>query len=119
MPTHRRRSKPTPTATRPTTATSRSPHASTHRASRTRSDPCVTGVGGTSTAISQAGVTGETGWQTTKYTLVSGAWAPTTPFLYGGGGGYSSNIAEPDYQVAAGIHSPNGGRALPDVAMDG
>lgn len=83
------------------------------------SDPYVTGVGGTSTAITPAGVTGETGWQTTKYTIVSGAWSPTTPFLYGGGGGYSSNIAEPDYQVAAGIHSPNGGRALPDVSMDG
>ncbi|HAM25930.1 MAG TPA: serine protease, partial [Microbacteriaceae bacterium] len=82
------------------------------------SDPYVTGVGGTSTAITQAGVTGETGWQTTKYTIVNGAWAPVSPFLYGGGGGYSSNIAEPDYQVAAGIHSPNGGRALPDVSMD-
>lgn len=82
------------------------------------SDPYVTGVGGTSTAITQAGVIGETGWQTTKYTVVSGAWAPVSPFLYGGGGGYSSNIAEPAYQVAAGIHSPNGGRALPDVSMD-
>ncbi|NVN00834.1 S8 family serine peptidase, partial [Arthrobacter sp. SDTb3-6] len=82
------------------------------------SDPYVTGVGGTSTAIEPTGITGETGWQTTKYGLASGAWAPTVPFLYGGGGGYSSNIAEPDYQVAAGIHSPNGGRALPDVSMD-
>ncbi|HEY2556217.1 MAG TPA: serine protease, partial [Diaminobutyricibacter sp.] len=82
------------------------------------SDPYVTGVGGTSTAITQAGVTAETGWQTTKYGLSSGAWAVTVPFLYGGGGGYSSNISEPAYQVAAGIHSPNGGRALPDVSMD-
>ena len=82
------------------------------------SDPYVTGVGGTSTAITQAGIVGETGWQTTKYTIVNGAWAPTVPFQYGGGGGYSSNIAEPDYQIAAGIHSPNGGRALPDVSMD-
>jgi subtilase family serine protease len=82
------------------------------------SDPYVTGVGGTSTAITPAGVVGETGWQTTKYALASGAWAPVSPFLYGGGGGYSSNIAEPDYQVTAGIHSPNGGRALPDVSMD-
>ena len=83
------------------------------------SDPFVTAVGGTSTAITRAGVTGETGWQTTKYTIVNGAWSPTTPFLYGGGGGYSSNIAEPNYQIAAGIKSPNGGRAVPDVSMDG
>jgi subtilase family serine protease len=82
------------------------------------SDPYVTGVGGTSTAITPDGVVGETGWQTTKYTIVNGAWSATTPFLYGGGGGYSSNFAEPDYQVAAGILSPNGGRALPDVSMD-
>lgn len=82
------------------------------------SDPYVTAVGGTSTAITPSGVTAETGWQTTKYTLVNGAWSPTTPFLYGGGGGYSTNIAEPDYQVAAGIVSPNGGRAVPDVSMD-
>ncbi|WP_345761263.1 S53 family peptidase [Diaminobutyricibacter sp. McL0608] len=83
------------------------------------SDPYVTAVGGTSTAITQAGVTGETGWQTTKYTIVNGAWSPTTPFLYGGGGGYSTNIPEPSYQVAAGIHSPTGGRAVPDVSMNG
>ncbi|MGO4534938.1 S53 family peptidase [Leifsonia sp. 2MCAF36] len=83
------------------------------------SDPYVTGVGGTSTAITRAGVTGETGWQTTKYALTGGAWTVSVPFLYGGGGGYSSNIPEPDYQIAAGIHSPNGGRALPDVSMDG
>ena len=83
------------------------------------SDPFVTAVGGTSTAITRAGVTGETGWQTTKYTIVNGAWSPTTPFLYGGGGGYSSNIAEPWYQLAAGIQSPTGGRAVPDVSMDG
>ncbi|WP_308468559.1 S53 family peptidase [Rathayibacter soli] len=82
------------------------------------SDPYVTGVGGTSTAITQAGVVGETGWQTTKYSLVNGAWAVSIPFQYGGGGGYSSNIAEPAYQVAAGINSPNGGRAVPDVSMD-
>jgi len=82
------------------------------------SDPYVTAVGGTSTAITSAGVTGETGWQTTKYSLVNGAWAVSIPFQYGGGGGFSNNIAEPDYQVAAGIASPNGGRAVPDVSMD-
>ncbi|MBP2414009.1 subtilase family serine protease [Arthrobacter stackebrandtii] len=82
------------------------------------SDPFVTGVGGTSTAITTAGVTGETGWQTTKYSITNGAWTPSIAFQYGGGGGYSSNIPEPDYQLAAGIQSPNGGRALPDVSMD-
>ena len=82
------------------------------------SDPYVTGVGGTSTAITRKGVVAETGWQTTKYTVANGAWAPAGAFLYGGGGGYSANIPEPDYQTAAGVHSPNGGRALPDVSMD-
>jgi len=82
------------------------------------SDPYVTAVGGTSTAITPSGVTAETGWQTTKYSIVNGAWAVSIPFQYGGGGGYSSNIAEPDYQLAAGIHSPNGGRAVPDISMD-
>lgn len=82
------------------------------------SDPFVTGVGGTSTAITTVGITGETGWQTTKYSITNGAWAPSIAFQYGGGGGYSSNIPEPDYQLAAGIQSPNGGRALPDVSMD-
>ncbi|MGN6126097.1 MAG: S53 family peptidase [Humibacter sp.] len=82
------------------------------------SDPYVTAVGGTSTAITNSGLSGETGWQTSKYSLANGAWALSTDFLYGGGGGYSSNIAEPQYQKDAGIQSPNGGRAVPDVAMD-
>ncbi|HKT56639.1 MAG TPA: S53 family peptidase [Microbacterium sp.] len=82
------------------------------------SDPYVTAVGGTSTAITPDGVVGETGWQTSKYVLSNGAWTLSTSFLYGGGGGYSSNIAEPQYQKDAGIQSPNGGRAVPDVSMD-
>jgi subtilase family serine protease len=82
------------------------------------SDPFVTAVGGTSTAITTQGLTGETGWQTSKYVLSNGAWTLSTSFLYGGGGGYSSNIAEPQYQKDAGIVSPNGGRAVPDVSMD-
>ncbi|VXB40047.1 Subtilase family protein [Microbacterium sp. 8M] len=83
------------------------------------SDPYVTAVGGTSTAITDQGLTGETGWQTSKYVLKDGAWTLSNAFLYGGGGGYSSNIAEPQYQKDAGIVSPNGGRAVPDVSMDG
>ena len=82
------------------------------------SDPFVTAVGGTSTEITSTGITHETGWQTSKYSLVNGAWSLAIPFQYGGGGGYSSNIPEPAYQKAAGIVSPNGGRAVPDVSMD-
>lgn len=82
------------------------------------SDPYVTAVGGTSTAITPDGLVGQTGWQTSKYSLTDGAWASAGGFLYGGGGGYSSNIPEPGYQKDAGIVSPNGGRAVPDVAMD-
>ncbi|MGN8027809.1 S53 family peptidase [Microbacterium sp. 22242] len=83
------------------------------------SDPFVTAVGGTSTAITDAGLTGETGWQTSKYVLQNGAWTQSAAFLYGGGGGYSSNIPEPKYQKDAGIVSPNGGRGVPDISMDG
>ncbi|MBS1674720.1 MAG: serine protease, partial [Actinobacteria bacterium] len=66
-----------------------------------------------------SGISAETGWQTSKYVLKDGAWNQSDAFLYGGGGGYSSNIPEPSYQTAAGIVSPNGGRAVPDVSMDG
>lgn len=83
------------------------------------SDPYVTAVGGTSTEITGSGISAETGWQTSKYVLKDGAWNQSDAFLYGGGGGYSSNIPEPSYQTAAGISSPNGGRAVPDVSMDG
>ena len=84
------------------------------------SDPLVTGVGGTSTEITQSGIAAETGWQTSKYVLSSdkSSWTLLTSFLYGGGGGYSSNFKEPSYQTAAGIPDPSGGRALPDVSMD-
>lgn len=84
------------------------------------SDPLVTGVGGTSTEIKQSGIQAETGWQTSKYVLNAGktAWTQSTAFLYGGGGGYSSNFKEPSYQVIAGIPDATGGRALPDVSMD-
>jgi subtilase family serine protease len=84
------------------------------------SDPFVTAVGGTSTEITQTGIKAETGWQTSKYVLSKDglSWSLLTDFLYGGGGGYSSNLPEPLYQKQAGIVSPNGGRAVPDVSMD-
>lgn len=84
------------------------------------SDPLVTAVGGTSTEITPAGIRAQTGWQTSKYVLNSdkSAWTLSLAFQYGGGGGFSTNIAEPAYQKNAGISDPNGGRAVPDVAMD-
>lgn len=84
------------------------------------SDPNVTAVGGTSTEITESGIQAETGWQTSKFVLNAAktAWTQSTPFQYGGGGGYSSNVKEPTYQTNAGIVSPNGGRAVPDVSMD-
>ena len=81
------------------------------------SDPYVTGVGGTSTAIGSTGaLSWETGWGTEKYTLSSDgtSWNPLG-FLYGAGGGESSIFAQPSYQ--AGI-TPAGARGVPDVAMD-
>jgi subtilase family serine protease len=82
------------------------------------SDPYVTGVGGTATAISSTGaLSWETGWGTEKWTLSSDgqSWNPVG-FLYGSGGGTSSIFAQPSYQ--AGV-APAGGRQVPDVAMDG
>ncbi|GAC1383683.1 MAG: S53 family peptidase [Marmoricola sp.] len=84
------------------------------------SDPLVTAVGGTSTEITPDGIRAQTGWQTSKYVLSSdqSAWTLSLAFQYGGGGGFSTNIKEPTYQKNAGITDPNGGRAVPDVAMD-
>jgi subtilase family serine protease len=80
------------------------------------SDPNVTAVGGTSTAIGPTGaLSWETGWGTQKYSLSSdGTWNPLG-FLYGSGGGESSIFGQPPYQ--AGI-TPAGARGVPDVAMD-
>ena len=81
------------------------------------SDPYVTGVGGTSTAIGATGaLSWETGWGTEKYALSSdgSSWNPLG-FLYGAGGGESSLFAQPSYQ--AGI-TPAGARGVPDVGMD-
>jgi subtilase family serine protease len=81
------------------------------------SDPFVTSVGGTSTAIDGNGnLASETAWGTEKYTLSSAgtAWVDAG-FLYGSGGGAAALFNKPTYQ--AGIsNSPY--REVPDVAMD-
>jgi subtilase family serine protease len=105
--------------------------------------PYVTGVGGTSLAVTSTDGYGfETGWGTAKSTLTSGTWSPAPPgdWTYGGGGGTSQTYAQPDWQRAvvpgaiasywagkpaeadAGdangdVHVP--GRAVPDVSMVG
>jgi subtilase family serine protease len=82
------------------------------------SDPYVTAVGGTATAINSSGALAwETGWGTQKYSLSadSSSWELSIPFQYGSGGGESTVFGQPSYQ--AGI-TPAGARGVPDVAMD-
>jgi subtilase family serine protease len=81
------------------------------------SDPLVTAVGGTATAIDRHGsLAWQTAWGTEKYSLSSdGTSWNLLGFLYGAGGGESSLFPQPDYQ--AGI-TPEGARGVPDVAMD-
>ena len=96
-------------------------------------DPWVTSVGGTALAIDSSGNRSfETGWGTSKWSLTAGgtAWTNTIPFQYGAGGGYVNEelmqlafgppplFPEPLYQRLAGVSSPTGGRAVPDVGMD-
>jgi subtilase family serine protease len=92
------------------------------------SDPWVTAVGGTSIGISQQNnYLFETGWGTSKSSLVSGAWSPAAPgaHIYGGGGGTSQAFAQPWYQkgvVPGSISRYFGGapgRAVPDIATLG
>ncbi len=81
------------------------------------SDPYVTSVGGTSTAINaNGGLKFQTGWGTEKFGLSSDqtSWNGVG-FLYGAGGGTSSLFNAPDYQAGV-THSPY--RQDPDVAMD-
>ena len=64
------------------------------------SDPNVTAVGGTSTAIGPNGqITWQTGWGTDKFSLSANgkSWQPLG-FLYGAGGGYSGLFNRPSYQ---------------------
>lgn len=91
------------------------------------SDPWVTAVGGTSLGIGAGGQRVlETGWETTKATLVDGSWTPAA-FLYGSGGGTSTLFAEPSYQegvvpealAAENQTGSNLGRVVPDISADG
>ncbi|HEY3717183.1 MAG TPA: S53 family peptidase [Jatrophihabitantaceae bacterium] len=84
------------------------------------SDPYVTAVGGTSTAIGADGsLAWQTGWGTQKYTLSADgkSWAPVG-FLYGAGGGYSALFNRPDYQNGVVPDTAPPGRAVPDVGLD-
>ena len=94
-------------------------------------DPWVTSVGGSSLAIDKTGSRlFETGWGTSQWALTGTSWTNVAQFLYGAGGGYVNEdymneafgqplFLEPWYQSGAGISSPTGGRAVPDVGMDG
>jgi subtilase family serine protease len=83
-------------------------------------DPWVTSVGGSSLGIDANGARSfETGWGTQRYTLVGDQWQLTSDFLYGAGGGYSEIFPEPAYQVGVVGDDPTGGRAVPDVGLDG
>ncbi|HEX7353430.1 MAG TPA: S53 family peptidase [Mycobacteriales bacterium] len=81
------------------------------------SDPFVTSVGGTATAIGADGkIEFQTGWGTDKYSLATNGkdWTPVG-YLYGSGGGYSALFNRPPYQDGA---VSNSARGVPDVAMD-
>ena len=66
------------------------------------SDPFVTAVGGTSTAIGRKNnLLWQTGWGTEKFNLSDNGkgWVPfaPNPFLYGAGGGISPVFPRPSY----------------------
>jgi subtilase family serine protease len=84
------------------------------------SDPYVTSVGGTSTAIGQSGnLEFQTGWGTDKYSLAKNGKSFSDGFYdYGSGGGYSKLFDRPSYQDGVVPSSAPTGRAVPDVAMD-
>jgi subtilase family serine protease len=81
------------------------------------SDPFVTAVGGTTAAIDSRGALAwQTGWGTVKWSRsADGTTWNKVGFLYGSGGGESTNFPQPSYQ--GGI-TPTGARGVPDVAMD-
>ncbi len=84
------------------------------------SDPYVTAVGGTSTAIDESGaLAGENGWGTETYALSDDGKSWTAGgYLYGAGGGYSTLFNRPSYQNGVVPAYAPAGRAVPDVAMN-
>ncbi len=85
------------------------------------SDPYITAVGGTSTAIAADGsLQFQTGWGTNKYSLSADgkSWEPLG-FLYGAGGGFSTLFNRPSYQDGVVPSGAPAGRAVPDIALDG
>ena len=85
-------------------------------------DPWVTSVGGTSLAINSSGHRSfETGWGTAQYRLnpAGTQWKLYLPFQYGAGGGYSQIFPKPSYQNGVVGNDPTGGRAVPDIGLDG
>ncbi|HZQ15299.1 MAG TPA: S53 family peptidase [Gaiellaceae bacterium] len=83
-------------------------------------DPWVTAVGGTSLGVDSSNQRlFETGWGTSRWDLNGSSWTQTVPFLYGAGGGFSQIFQEPWYQKGSVKHDPTGGRAVPDISMDG
>ncbi|HSP39614.1 MAG TPA: S53 family peptidase, partial [Frankiaceae bacterium] len=84
------------------------------------SDPNVTAVGGTSTAIAASGgVTFQSGWGTRSATLSpNGKYWSAPVYLYGAGGGDSAVFRRPGYQNGVVPASEGAGRAVPDVALD-
>ena len=90
------------------------------QASWPASDPSVTGVGGTSTAIGpDQKILFQTGWGTRKGSLSTDGKSWGTPaFVYGAGGGFSTLFNRPSYQNGV-VQSSLAGRAEPDIAADG
>lgn len=86
------------------------------------SSPWVTAVGGTSLGIGVGNTyVGETGWSTTKQSLIYSNGQPDhwkdRGFVYGGGGGPSHVFSAPWYQ--SGVATDGGMRTTPDISMLG
>jgi subtilase family serine protease len=84
------------------------------------SDPFVTSVGGTTTAIDANGnLAFETGWGTDKFSLsADGTKWNQLGFTSGAGGGFSSLFNRPTYQNGVVPASSPPGRGVPDIALD-
>ena len=95
----------------------RAPSSPTTRAS----DPYVTAVGGTATAIDAAGKLASSrpaGARTSTRCPRTASSGSREGFLYGAGGGFSQLFNRPSYQNGVVPSSLPAGRAVPDVAMD-